>query len=250
MIKQIGTYVAATFTLIFLSGGACYEFPKTITSKGLSASSILPEYIIYESNSDRKKLCSFNMVKPSFLLNSLRIVQLIPPAKLTFQGKPVNLDQSTGFPCQHQIGEFVLTDDRGEKRIDKYNFQQVKLPTEKIVADRSQDLRIKLLNVAYPQNTDFQISIDVTGQETYKSAVRSFSEKYRSEIVGDLRPLFESDSQTLVIPSNVLKNIKGKIAKLDLRTEVQLFTKYPDEASRFNSFRYNYFIPPISIELK
>jgi hypothetical protein len=30
MIKKISKYIAATVTLLLLSGGACYEFPKTI----------------------------------------------------------------------------------------------------------------------------------------------------------------------------------------------------------------------------
>jgi hypothetical protein len=258
MIKQVSKYIAATFTLLLLSGGACYEFPKTIESTGLSASSLFPEYTIYEQYPGGKG-CEFKVEIPDFSLDSVRNVILTPPANVTFQGKVLALTQGSHnkFPCQHQIVEFVLTDDKGGKRTDKFDLQQAKLLTTKITADRSQDLRIPLQDFVYRQGVDVQTSaldlVTIVGNDEARDSrlqVRDFSKKYPVENPDKTQLLFDRDTQTLIIPTAILKSIKDKTTSIKLIATVTIFNKRPDDGVLTKLLTYQYHLPSIALELK
>ncbi len=258
MIKRVSTYIGATFTLVFLSGGACYELPKTIQSVGLSASSLFPEYTIYNRDKGEKG-CEFKVEIPSFSLNSKRNVILTPPANVTFQGKVLALTKGSDnkFPCQHQIVEFVLTDDKGGKRTDKFDLRKSKFLSTKVTADRSQDLLIPVGDFVYRQGVDVQTSaLDlnlVVGEETDRSTklqVRDFSKKYPVDSQTELLPMFDRDTQTLIIPAAILKKVPEKATKIRLNAKITVFNKRPDDAILTKLLTYHYQIPPIKVDFK
>jgi hypothetical protein len=258
MIKKVSKYIAATFTLLLLSGGACYEFPKTIQSTSLSASSLFPEYTIYEQYPGGKG-CEFKVEIPVFSLNSVRNVILTPPANVTFQGKILALTKGSHnkFPCQRQIVEFVLTDDKGGKRTDKFNLQQAKLSATKITADRSQDLQIPVQDFVYRQGVDVQTSsldlVSIVGNDEARDPrlqIRDFSKKYPVENPDKTQPLFDRDTQTLIIPAAILKSIKDKTTSIRLIATVTVFNKRPDDAVLTKLLTYQYHLPSIALELK
>jgi hypothetical protein len=258
MIEKVSKYIAATFTLLLLSGGACYEFPKTIESTGLSASSLFPEYTIYEQYPSGKG-CEFKVEIPEFSLSSVRNVVLTPPANVSFQGKTLALTKGSHnkFSCQPQTVEFVLTDDKGGKRTDKFDLQQAKLLTTKITADRSQDLRIPVQDFVYRQGVDVQTSaldlVLIVGNDEARdprSQVRDFSQKYPVQNPDKTQPLFDRDTQTLIIPTAILQSIKDKTTSIRLIATVTVFNKRPDDAILTKLLTYQYHLPSIKLELK
>jgi hypothetical protein len=248
-ILKSSKYIATTATLILLSGGACYELPQTYDSKDFSAAQFLSTYEINESASNSPK-CTFSIDKPRFSVNSKKNIQLTPPAQVNFEGKPLNLDRATQVPCLHRTVEFVLIDNRGTPKSEKFNLGRVKLSTAKVSTDRSTELRIPILEMAYPQDTNFEVKIDGVGQDTSPIEVVSVSKKYPQQNTDNPAPSFDTDTNTLILPPHVLKAIPGKTAKLKLLATVGLYTKYPDDVGSFNSFTYRYSIAPISIQLK
>jgi hypothetical protein len=183
----------------------------------------------------------------------------MPPANVTFQGKVLshNQESKNKFLCQRQTVEFILTDDQGGKRVDKFNFQQAKFPAAKIIADRSQDLRIQVKDFVYRQGVNIQTSsldlnliIGKDTQESTTSEIRTFSKKYRPDNQDQTRPLFDRDTQTLIIPTAILKNIKAKTTSMGLAVQVIVFNKRPDDSVLTRLLTYHYQIPSIKVEFK
>jgi hypothetical protein len=257
-IAKFSQYLAATITIIFLAGGGCYELPKTYDSKDFSADLMLSTYILEERDRQTEKSCYLTIDAPNFIINSLKRIQLTPPAQVTFQGKSIALDRSTKVSCQNQSVEFVLTDNRGGKKIEKFDLRRGKTETKRISTDRSTDLRIPILELPYPQDTNFQLLVKTAKGEPYLNAkqepyiveVTNISKKYPNEIPTDFRPIFDRDLQTLIIPKQVLAELKGKAVKFNLTATVMLFTKYPDDVGSFNSFKHTSDLDPIAIEFK
>lgn len=259
MLIKIGTSIATTFTLIALSGGYCTRPPKLITSTGLSADKILPEYAIYEHNSGNKRNCYITLGAPKFSLDGDRNVSIVPPTNVTFQGKILSFTKPADnhFTCEHQTVEFVLIDDKGGRRVDRFNLQQAKFLATKITADRSQDLRISVGDFVYRQGIDIQTSalelnllIGKGTKEEKTLKVRNFSKKYPLEKYEAILPLFDRDTQTLIIPAAILKQIESKTTNIGLAANISVYNKRLDDSILLSLLTYNYHIPAIEVELK
>ena len=243
-IERFSKYLAATFTLLLLSGGACYQKHETISSKGLTATQLLPSYSIEENNSDNQSKCSMDVRQNGVTLDRQHGIELIPPTSITFQGKPLVLNKLVKFPCQRPIGEFVIVDDRGGKRTDKFDLRRLKFALAKIPAMRSQDLRIKIVEAPYPENTNLSITFDLDGPNLETVKVRNVVDS------SNLLPMFNRSAQTVIIPAQILQRLKGKAIKIRLRAEVELDTKYPNDSSFFQSFGHIYHNHPATIEFQ
>ncbi len=254
MLRKIGISIATTFTLISLSGGSCHTAPKIITSEGLSAANIFPEYSIYEHNNGEQNKCYFIVEPPELILDSRNVVSLTPPANVTFQGKTLSLVKASAnkFPCQHQIVEFVLTDNKGGKRIDRFNLQQAKFSVSKITADRSQDLQIQLRDFIYRKDIDLldlSLIIGRGAEESRELEIRSFS-KNPAENEHKSQPMFDRDTQTLILPAEMLKNIKHQTTSIRLAAKVTIINQHPRSSISLKTLTYSYHIPSIEVELK
>ena len=159
----IGRVISGLLVLVVVgcSGWLCHRFvvingPTTIgiiASSGLKVDQFEVLYNVWESDSNSKKLCSLTMSQVTFTNN--KAVEFILPAEITLQGKSLsNLKSSfprgggtpifPTFPCQDHL-EFVVTDDRGGKRVDKYNLRRAKFASDKkLTTNRSNDLQIML----------------------------------------------------------------------------------------------------------
>jgi hypothetical protein len=248
-------FVASALTAIILSGGACYERPTKITSKGIQASEIVPSYWLRDSIDS----CETIFDKPRFNLksNSNKNVDLIAPGKFTFNGKDLVNDKAKTnkqkidpdiflIPCQNGNAEFVFTDDRGGERKDILNLSKIELQLPKTPVDRSKDLKIAILGAAYPKDTEIKarINSEIKG-DGYDDMVMD-----RDEYKGDrTRITFDKNTQTLTIPTQVLKRIKTKQPILRLEVKTTLNYQYPDKHSS-PWFQYEYWTKKQQILLK
>jgi hypothetical protein len=244
-------FIASALTAISLSSGACYEMPTKITSKGIQASEIVPSYWLRESSNS----CETIFDKPRFNLksNSNKNVDLIAPAKFTFKGKALVSDRSKNIDpdtflisCQNGNAEFVFTDDRGGERKDILNLSKIEIQLPKTPVDRSKDLKIAVLGAAYPKDTEIKARIDseIKG-DGYDDMVMD-----QDEYKGDrTRITFDKNTQTLTIPTQVLKRIKTKHPILSLEVKTTLNYQYPDKHSS-PWFQYEYWTKKQQILLK
>ena len=230
-------------------GGACYEKPSTIPSTGIKASDIVPNYWLRQSI-DR---CELAFDRPRFNLQSSsnKRINLIPPAKFTFQGKALvndknKLDDVFVLPCENGTAEFVVTDDRGGERRDKVDLSKIKLQLPQTPVDRSKDLRIPLLGAAYPKNMEIQTRMTGSAStDNYDDAFMN-TEEYQGDRT---RITFDAKSQVLTIPARVLKRIKSKQPTIQLEVKISLLYQYPTKESS-PWLQYEYWTPSAVIKLK
>jgi hypothetical protein len=244
---------------------------KVVDGRGISASILLPQYTIFEYDSNSEKLCSLHVNAVLWIDAEYEYYAILePPAGVTFQGKPVG--QGTGainyaeLPCLHGLVEFVVTDYHGAKRVDKYNLRRAKVESTTISTTKSQDLHIKLIEVAYPNNVS-KISVNIVDAEkmNYRFKIDNSStyptelsiEKYyysggqEVELTGKDRPRFDASTQTLIIPARILQYLKGKTAKIELEINTVLPGSLRISSGYLPpSFDYNYSMPPVMLKLK
>jgi hypothetical protein len=252
---KIQHLTASALVALLLSGGACYELPTTIDSVGISASDLVPNYWLRESIDS----CEMIFDKPRFNLkaNSNKRIDLIPPAKFTFKGKPLIKEKPKTekdktddnlfiLPCENGDAEFVVTDDRGGERRDKLNLRKIKLQLAQTPIDRSKDLKIPVVGAPYPQDMDMQARIEseIEG-DGYNDVMMNMSD-YKGD---PTRITFDKNTQILTIPTQVLKRIKTKQPILRLEVKTSLYYEYPDKHSS-PWFQYEYWTPPQKIVLK
>jgi hypothetical protein len=248
-------FVASALTAIILSGGACYERPTKITSKGIKASEIVPSYWLRESSNS----CETIFDKPRFNLksNSDKNVDPIAPAKFTFKGKALvdekpktnkqMIDPDTFLiSCQNGNAEFVFTDDRGGERKDILNLSKIELQLPKTPVDRSKDLKIPIVGAAYPQNMDIKTRVDSEIEDDGYDDMMMDTNDYKGDRT---RITFDAKTQTLTIPARVLTRLKTKQPKITLEVNVRLYQEYPDKHSS-PWFQYEYWTKKQPILLK
>jgi hypothetical protein len=244
-------FTASALVALLLSGGACYELPTTIDSAGISASDLVPDYWLRESIDS----CEMIFDKPRFNLkaNSNKRIDLIPPAKFTFKGKPLVKAEKDKIndgifvlPCENGDAEFVITDDRGVERRDKLNLSKLKIQLPQIPIDRSKDLKIAVIGAAYPKETEIKTRIDsqIAG-DGYDDMMMDMDD-YKGDRT---RITFDKDTQILTIPTQVLKRIKTKQPILRLEVKTSLYYWYPDKHGS-PWFQYEYWTPKQKLVLK
>jgi hypothetical protein len=266
MYRSIGQFIATGITVLLLSGGACYELPSTIENKDIKASDLVPSYDLSEFRESNSK-CNLLLQRPKFNLktDSLKGIELVAPATVTFQGKSLikdnppskngskdgkkiaNNNNTLIMPCENGIVEFVMTDRFGGERRDKVDLRKIKLRLPKIPIDRSKNLDIEVLNAPYPKETDFHIDIQDDGtSEGYHEDVASTGSSLDPTIP---RPRFDPATHILTIPKQALQQIKSKQPIFTLELKTNLYYTYPD---RHGSpwFRYNYRTSSQTLNLK
>jgi hypothetical protein len=244
-------FLASTLTAILLSGGACYEKPSMISSQGIPVSDLVPSYWLRESIDS----CEMIFDEPRFNLksNSNKRIELTFPAKFTFQGKPLIQDKGKPgreetflLPCENGDGEFVVTDDRGKERRDKLNLRKIKLQLPQTPIERSKDLKIPVTGAAYPKDMEIKARIDSELEGDGYDDMMMNTEEYKGDRT---RITFDKTTQTLTIPTQVLKRIRTKQPILRLEVKTSLYYEYPDKHSS-PWFQYEYWTPKQKIVLK
>jgi hypothetical protein len=253
---KIQYFAASGLVALLLSGGACYELPNTITSAGISASDLVPDYRLEEWIDS----CQMVFNKPSFNLKSGRNkqVDLIPPAKFTFKGKPLikakpktekdkTDDNVFILPCENGDAEFVVTDDIGGERRDKLNLRKIKLQLPQTPIDRSQDLKIPIDGNIYER---MEIETTIAGSSIGDGDGYNDMLMNTQEYKGDrTRIVFDPKTKILTIPTQVLKRIKSNRPKIQLKVKNSLYYQYPEKDSSA-WFQYNYWTPKQTLNLK
>jgi hypothetical protein len=248
-------FTASALVALLLSGGACYELPTTISSAGIQSSDLVPNYWLRESIDS----CEMIFDKPRFNLksNSNKRVDLISPAKFTFKGKPLvkdivktekdKIDDGIFvLPCENGNAEFVVTDDRGGERRDKLNLSKIKIKLPQTPIDRSKDLKIAVLGAGYPKDTEIKSRIDSEIQGDGYDDMMMDIDDYKGD---PTRITFDKNTQTLTIPTQILKRIKTKQPILRLEVKTSLYYEYPDKHGS-PWFQYEYWTPKQKLVLK
>ena len=182
----IGRVTSGLLVLVVVgcSGWLCHRFVVTngpttmdiVDSSGLKVDQFEVLYHVWESNRNSKKLCSLTMSQVTF--TNHKAVNFILPAGITLQGKSLsNLKSSfpgggtpifPTFPCQDHL-EFVITDDRGGKRVDKYNLRRAKFASDKkLTTNRSNDLQIMLDGISGKDLKKIKVKITDTEKIYYR----------------------------------------------------------------------------------
>jgi hypothetical protein len=202
-IKQ---FAASAIVALLLSGGACYEKQSIITSEGIKAADIVPNYWLRQSISACEM--AFDRPRFNFKSSSNKQINLIPPAKFTFRGKLLEkIDESIFIlPCENGIAEFVVTDDRGGERRDRVDLSKLKLLLPQTPVDRSKDLKIPILGAAYPQDTNIQTRMEGSSSAANYDDMLMNTDEYKGDRT---RITFDPKTQVLTIPSQILKRIKS-----------------------------------------
>ena len=248
---KVRQFTTSILTVILLSGGACYEKPSEISSQGIKVSELVPNYWLRESIDSCEMI--FDEPRLNLKSNSNKRINLTFPAEFTFQGKSLFQNkgkpgQETTFllPCENGNAEFVVTDDRGGERRDKLNLSKIKLQLPQTPIDRSKDLKIPVIGAVYPNEMEIKTRIDSEIQGDGYDDMMMNTEEYK----GDRTPItFDNKTQTLTIPSRVLKNLKTKQPKIRLEVKISLYYEYPDK-HRSPWFQYEYWTPKQPLVLK
>jgi hypothetical protein len=254
-LTTIQKFTVGALVTLLLSGGACYEKPITIPSTGIKASDMLPNYWLRQSI-DR---CELAFDRPRFNLQSSsnKRINLIPPAKFTFQGKALLNNKSTTnenkldddifiLPCENGTAEFVVTDDRGGERRDKVDLSKIKLQLPQTPVDRSKDLQIPIRGAAYPQHMEIQTRMTGSASTDNYDDMLMNTEEYQGDRT---RITFDAKSQVLTIPARILKRIKSKQPTIQLEVKISLLYQYPTKESS-PWLQYEYWTPSATIRLK
>jgi hypothetical protein len=244
-------FTASALVALLLSGGACYELPTTIPSTGIPVADMVPNYWLRESIDSCEMI--FDEPRLNLKSNSNKEINLTFPAKFTFQGKHLVQNKGTPgrektfvLPCENGDAEFVLTDDRGGVRRDKLNLSKIKIQLPKTPIDRSKDLKIAVLGAAYPKDTEIKTRIDSEILDDGYDDTMMDTDEYKGDRT---RITFDKNTQTLTIPTQVLKRIKTKQPILRLEVKTSLYYKYPDKHSS-PWFQYEYWTKKQQILLK
>jgi hypothetical protein len=254
-VETIKQFTASVLVALLLSGGACYEKQSIITSEGIKAADIVPNYWLRQSIS----ACEMALDRPRFNLksNSNKQINLISPAKFTFQGKLLvkdkpkidkeKIDENIFIlPCENGIAEFVVTDDRGGERRDRVDLSKLKLLLPQNPVDRSKDLKIPILGAAYPQDTNIQTRIEGSSSADNYDDMFMNTDEYKGDRT---RITFDPKTQVLTIPSQILKRIKSNNPIIRLEVKIRLYYQYPDKHSS-PWFQHEYWTPAATIKLK
>ncbi len=243
-------FAASALVALLLSGGACYELPSIIPSTGIPVADIVPNYWLRESLDS----CEMALDQPRFNLksNSNKRIDLVFPAKFTFQGKDLvtRKSETAGepfiLPCENGDALFTIIDNSGGKRVDKLNLRKIELKVPQTPIDRSKDLKIAVLGVAYPKDTEIKTRIDSEIlDDGYDDMIMNIDE-YKGDRT---RITFDNNTQTLTIPTQVLKRIKTKQPILRLEVKTSLYYEYPDKHSS-PWFQYEYWTPKQKLVLR
>ncbi len=242
-------FAASALVAILLSGGACYELPTTIPSIGIPVADIVPNYWLRESRDS----CEMAFDQPRFNLksNSNKRIDLVFPAKFTFQGKDLvtRKSETAGepfiLPCENGNALFTIVDNSGGERVDKLNLRKIELKIPQTPIDRSQDLKIPIGGNIY-ERMEIETTIEGSSIDDGYNDMLMNTEEYK----GDRTPItFDPKTKILTIPTQVLKRIKSNRPKIQLEVKNSLYYEYPDKHSS-PWFQYHYSTPKQTLNLK